>query len=528
MVFFMKQTGDSFIYEYVNPACKRVFQKDLTGSTVDESVPPELAEEIKTRYRLSMERDLPYTYRDYNLFSVDRLATETEITVLPHEKDTYFMVISKNVAEQKKIEEDYSFYQSLVRNSVDPMIMITVNLNIFDMNPAYESAFDVQKEEWLGKNYADLPVMKKRLFKEVTTKLQKIIDGHPSTTTIIERKKGDGQLARFSANYSPIKENGEIRAFHIVLRELTNEAVLKQELKKTENILESYKDALNYAALVAIWDAGGIIQFVNNNFKGTTGYESAELIGLDISSIKEKVVSIQQFEMINEKISDGSIWRGEIKSLKKTGETFWVDATVIPLIDTEGMITQILSIMFDITDRKLLEEQLRFMAYHDRLTELPNRQLFNQEYNRMKMADDENSKWIAILYLDGDNFKQINDQYGHDAGDIFIRNFGQTIQKSLRHQDVAARVGGDEFLVALSGLDPAQINGQIDNIISRIKENLAKGWEIGPHKFSPTASIGVAIYPCHGDNLDELVKKADSSLYEAKKLGKNKVYFTEA
>lgn len=105
MVFFMKQTDDSFIYEYVNPACKRVFKKDLTGSTVDESVPPELAHEIKTRYRLSLESDMPYTYRDYNLFSEDRLATETEITVLPYENDTYFMVISKNVADKKKLKK---------------------------------------------------------------------------------------------------------------------------------------------------------------------------------------------------------------------------------------------------------------------------------------------------------------------------------------------------------------------------------------------------------------------------------------
>ncbi|TWT00973.1 diguanylate cyclase domain-containing protein [Planomicrobium sp. CPCC 101079] len=525
LVFLMKQTQDSYTYEYINPMCKTVFKKDLTGLTVDDSMPATLAAEIKKQYGLSLQTDHPYTYRDYNLFSEDRLATETEVTSFIHNGETYILAVSKNVSPQKKMEEDYSFYQSLVSNSVDPMIMVTANLGVFDMNPAYESTFGVRKEEWIGKTYAELPVSQKRMFEEIKFRLEKIIAGHSASSIIIERRKKDGQLARFSANYSPITENGQVRALHIVLRELTSETILKKELKKTENILESYKDALNYAALVAIWDRDGTIHFVNNNFKGTTGYDNEELLAMNIAEIGQAVITREQYETIRGIVLNGAIWRGEIKSLKKTGETFWVDATVIPLSDADGSISQVLSIMFNITDRKQLEEKLRFMAYHDRLTRLPNRQLFIQEFSRMKALADANKEQVGLLYLDGDDFKQINDVYGHDVGDEFIYHFGQSIQKSIRHQDLAARIGGDEFLVAISGLAPLHAKEQIEGVIERLKNNLAEGWAIGQEKFSPTVSLGVAIYPLDADNLDGLVKKADSALYLAKKQGKNQVHF---
>ncbi|WP_301722874.1 sensor domain-containing diguanylate cyclase [Planococcus shixiaomingii] len=523
----MKQTKDSFAYEYINATCKRIFKKDITGSTVDEILPLALATEIKRQYRISLESERPYTYRDYNLFSDNKLATETEVMPIFHGGNTYLLVISKNVAGQKKIEEDYSFYQSLVSNSVDPMIMITKNFSVFDMNSAYESAFGVRREDWIGKSYEEMPVMKQRLFEEIKFKLEKIKAGQAASSTIIERPKKDGMFTRYSVNYSPIVENGEIRAFHIVLRELTSEAKLKEELKKTENILESYKEALNYAALVAIWDMDGIIQFVNNNLKGTTGYDNEEMMAMNITEIGQTIISWKQYEAIRDTVLEGAIWRGEIKSRRKTGEIFWMDATVIPLMDGEGGIAQLLAIMFDITSRKQLEEQLRFMAYHDGLTKLPNRQMFVQEFSRIKALSDGKDQWVAMLYLDGDNFKRINDQYGHDIGDEFIYHFGQSIQKSIRQQDVVARVGGDEFLVALSGLEPMQGIKQTKEIIKRIKENLAEGWFIGQQEFSPTSSIGVAIYPLHANDLDDLVKKADSALYEAKKKGKNQVYFSE-
>ena len=523
LIYFMRQTEGTYQYEYVNSAVREVFQKDLTGSSLDEVMPPLLAADIKEQYRTALQLDAVHTYRDYNLFSEDNATNETCITTMEHEGEIFVLAVSKNVAKQKKVEEEYLFYQSLVHNSVDPMLMITSEFIVFDMNLAYMKTFGVEKNDWVGKPYGDLPFVDEETFNYVLSELNSFKTHRDAKPLFIKRKKRDGEDALYSANYSPIMEGGEIRAFHIILRELTTEYQLKHELKKTEHILESYKKALNYAALVAIWDTSGVIKFINDNFKGTTGYEREEMLGRHISTVGKAVIASEQYDDIRKVVLSGSIWRGELKSLKKTGEFFWIDTTIIPLSGEKGDTGQMLAIMFDITDRKQLEEQLHFMAYHDSLTKLPNRMSIVRKFGEMKAEADLNNKQIAIIYMDGDDFKSVNDQNGHEVGDEFIYRFGQAVQKSIRKQDMAARIGGDEFLIALSGLDPLQAVEQTRQIIERIKASLERGWEIGDVHFSPTATIGVSLYPTQGETMDELVNKADHSLYIAKRQGKNSV-----
>ena len=191
----------------------------------------------------------------------------------------------------------------------------------------------------------------------------------------------------------------------------------------------------------------------------------------------------------------------------------------------EGKIYQVLAIMFDITDRKQLEEKLHFMAYHDSLTNLPNRRMMVDQFSLMKAQADSRGQWAVLLFIDGDDFKAVNDRYGHDIGDEFIFHFGQAVGQSVRKEDLASRMGGDEFLVALTGIEPEEADIQIGSIVSRIKENLAKGWNIGEFHFAPTCSIGIAVYPQDAEDFEELVQKADSALYQAKQSGKNQVRF---
>ncbi|WP_223632443.1 diguanylate cyclase domain-containing protein [Planococcus sp. 4-30] len=523
-VYFMEQNGDTFDYVYVNPVCFAIFKKELRGTTLEDSMPPDLTREIKKQYQIALKAGERHIYRDYSLFSDLDTAMETELTPIEFEGQKFVLAITKNVAAQKKIEEDYLFYESLVQNSVDPMIMISAEYMIIDLNPAYEETFGVVKEEWVNRYYKDLPDKQKEVFRAGKTLLEKFSPETRSTSVIMKRRKLDGTDAKFSVSYSPINENGIIRAFHVVFRELTSELLLKNELKKTENILESYKDALNYAALVAIWSLSGTIEFVNDNFNQLTGYKAEELIGINISKIGKAVISTEEYEKIRAVVRKGSIWRGQIKSLKKIGEVFWVDATIIPLMDMDGRIYQVLSILFDVTERKKMEEQLHFMAYHDSLTNLPNRRLMVQQFQQMKEQAEAKDEHIALLFIDGDDFKSINDQFGHDVGDEFIYHFGQAIKKSVRKQDMIARVGGDEFLVALCGIAPEESQEQVESVISRINQTLADGWIIGGHHFTPTSSIGISVYPVHGNDFDDLVKKADAALYLAKSNGKGSCY----
>lgn len=519
-VYFMKQNGETFDYMYVNPVCFKLFKKQLVGTTLDESMPTPLAQEIKKQYLIALKEGVKHVYRDYSLFTDLDTAMETELTPVKYKGENFVLAVTKNVTAQKKIEEDYLFYESLVQNSVDPMIMISAKYMIIDLNSAYEQTFGVKKEDWLNRNFTDLPEEKQELFSTGKDLLNQFTPQHKKTSLIMRRTKQDGTEAKFSVSYSPVKENGMIRAFHVVFRELTNELLLKNELKKTANILESYKDALNYAALVAIWDVSGTMTFVNENLNKLTGYRQEELIGLHIADIGKKVIPLQLYEEIRQTVLQNEIWRGEVKSNKKNGQTFWVDATTIPLLNTEGEIYQFLSILFDITERKQLEEQLHYMAYHDSLTNLPNRRFMLQEFEQFKQQANQKNELIAFLYIDGDDFKSINDQYGHDVGDEFISCFGEAIEKSLRSEDLVARLGGDEFLVALSGVDSQNCEQHIRKVVERINQTLEKGWVINGQRFAPTSSIGIAVYPIHGHHFDELVKNADAALYLAKRAGK--------
>ncbi|WP_233569491.1 diguanylate cyclase [Planomicrobium sp. Y74] len=525
LIFFMRKAEDDYVYEYVNDRCNSTFEQELVGTTVDDSMPASVAEEIKKQYRIAESIDGVHRYRDYNLFSKKKAANETEVTKISFEGQLFLLAISRNVSKQKKVEEDYLFYQSLVQNSVDPMVMISSDFMVIGMNPAYESVFGVLKQQWNGKSFMALPSNSEKFLNKVISVLGKEEFGKGSSSFITSPKTSESENGKFSVSFSPVKIGEDIRAYQIVFRELTDEVQLKEELKKTENVLDSYKDALNYAAMVTIWEPAGTILFANDNFKGTTGYEKDELLGMQISVIGRAVIPDAFYDSIRDIIFRGTIWRGEMKSLKKNGEFFWVDTTIIPLKNEEGIIYQVLAIMFDITDRKQLEEKLHFMAYHDSLTRLPNRRLMMQEFELLERDADEQESLIALLYIDGDDFKSVNDNFGHNIGDEFIACFGQALTQSIRSGDMAARIGGDEFVIAAAGINPKKSGMQIKNLISRIHEKLAEGWTIEGHHFAPTASVGIAFYPQDANNFEELVKMADSALYESKKSGRNQVRF---
>lgn len=527
LVFFMRKLGKGYVYEYVNALCTSTFKQELAGRTVDDSMPASVAEEIKKQYMIAESMTGTYRYRDYNLFSKNNVANETEITTFMHEGELFLLAVSKNVSKQKTIEEDYLFYQSLVQNSVDPMIMISSDFMVIDMNPAYENIFTVIKQQWIGKSFMELPSNSEKFLDKVHSELGEEKFEKGSSSFITSAKMKDGPDGKFSVSFSPVKIGEDIRAYQIVYRELTDEVQLKEELKKTENILDSYKDALNYAAMVTIWEPSGMIIFANDNFEGTTGYEKEELLGMQIAAIGRAVIPDAFYDNIRDIIFKGDIWRGEMKSLKKNGDFFWVDTTVIPLKNETGKIYQVLAIMFDITDRKKLEEKLHFMAYHDSLTRLPNRRLMMEEFELLKSDADQDDRLIALLYIDGDDFKSVNDNFGHNIGDEFIACFGQALTQSIRSGDMAARIGGDEFVIAAAGINSEKAGMQIKNLINRIHQKLAEGWDIDGHHFAPTASIGIAFYPKDADNFEDLVKMADSALYESKKSGRNQVRFYE-
>lgn len=215
-------------------------------------------------------------------------------------------------------------------------------------------------------------------------------------------------------------------------------------------------------------------------------------------------------------LESGQVGISEYKIKKLNGNVIHAEAKSIVTI-FEG-IPAIQTVARDITEKKKLEERLKYLALHDELTELPNRRLFKNRLKESILQAELDQKYIALLYLDCDNFKHINDTFGHEMGDKVLKEFSKRISSCIRDSDTLARFGGDEFMVLIPNIDSKQVAFQIvNNILRAVKEPLTLEGE----ELILSSSIGVAFYPFDGKNHDVLIKKADSAMYLAKNGGKN-------
>ncbi|MBP1995029.1 sensor domain-containing diguanylate cyclase [Paenibacillus eucommiae] len=200
----------------------------------------------------------------------------------------------------------------------------------------------------------------------------------------------------------------------------------------------------------------------------------------------------------------------------------WLETVAIPIRDVGGEIRQIALVTNDITLRKQQESRLISLAYHDPLTGLPNRRLFKEHLNQALLQARRTGKQLALLYVDIDDFKMINDTMGHDIGDSFLQDFASRIRNCLREVDMFARMGGDEFTILLPMMDSAE---NVETVARRIFRSIEKPYQLGEHSFHATVSMGIALYPRDGDDFNVLLKHVDMALYQVKEKGRNAFRF---
>ncbi|MDA5109891.1 sensor domain-containing diguanylate cyclase [Brevibacillus thermoruber] len=197
----------------------------------------------------------------------------------------------------------------------------------------------------------------------------------------------------------------------------------------------------------------------------------------------------------------------------------FVGETILtPICNSEGACTHVFAVTRDITERKKLESQLEHMAYHDMLTGLPNRRLLLDRMQQAIAKAKRSDQLLAVLFLDCDNFKEINDTWGHDVGDQFLQVLAKRLASCVRDVDTVARLGGDEFVILLTSLES---DTEAAKVAARILDVLQQPWLIAKQRFSITTSIGIAFFPHDGTDADQLLRHADQALYKAKSGGRN-------
>ena len=308
------------------------------------------------------------------------------------------------------------------------------------------------------------------------------------------------------------------------VKKVTSE-ILKRtdELEKVIKELNISEQAISGATEgICITDISGNILKVNNSFCQLSGYEKEELLGKNPRILKSGKQDAQFYLEMWESIIKTGSWRGEIWDRKKNGEIYpkWlaIDTIVCKSDDT----TYYLGISTDITKLKNTEEKVNQLAYYDDLTKLPNRRFFYEILERVVVRTKKHNKLAALLLLDLDRFKMINDTLGHSAGDIVLKITANRLKKSLKKSDTIARVGGDEFAIILEDVENTQ---QIIIICQRIIEAISKNIEINNTSVLAGGSIGIVVIPVDDTEVEGLVMKSDAAMFHAKELGKGQFSF---
>ncbi len=289
-------------------------------------------------------------------------------------------------------------------------------------------------------------------------------------------------------------------------------AASRRSLQLAEKIIESSPEG------VMITDADGVIRQVNPAFSDLTGYAASEVIGQSPSMLSSGRHDQAFYDNMWRTLAEHGYWRGEIWNRRKNGETYPELLTITAIADEDGKITHYAALFSDITELKENEQRIKHLAYYDPLTNLPNRRLF---YDRLSLAISHAHRHrlrLAVMFVDLDRFKQINDTLGHKVGDQLLEQVAGRLKACLREDDSVARTGGDEFLILLPEVDHYE---DAAIIAQRLIAALTQPFALEQRDLTVTCSVGVAYYPDDGLDLDTLVKHADLAMYRAKEHGRN-------
>ncbi|HHF0526203.1 TPA: diguanylate cyclase [Legionella anisa] len=313
----------------------------------------------------------------------------------------------------------------------------------------------------------------------------------------------------------------------IVLKNVTTEQHYLSELLKKEKLLRKQSDLLardkeyvdniirSMSNMLIVVDQNGIITTVNQATSSMLGYKMDELLGKNFSVI----FSDKNYQFLNRIISSKSLANLEANCKTKNGHIKPVLLSGSVMFDTDGNLSAIVTIAQDISERKEMEQRLLYLSTHDSLTGLPNRAVFEDALEAAVQRVKRTHQNMALLYIDLDYFKMVNDTFGHRIGDLLLVAVSEFLRNSIRKDDLALRLGGDEFAIILNGLNSTN---SVYKIVENIQRNIANKYTLEGNEVSITASIGIAFYR----TIDEfptcdLKKNADLAMYKAKELGRN-------
>lgn len=333
----------------------------------------------------------------------------------------------------------------------------------------------------------------------------------------IRNRAKDGSYYWVDTTIVPFKNQaGEIYQYLSIRSDITARKQMEDELKRSE---EKYRIiAENTSDIISIINLDGEFLYLSPSQKRVWEHTVPDE---EIHNLFEWIVEDDRdifAYAIQHAFSTRKEYMVECRINTQRNDVIWTESKINPIMDEEGNVTKLLLVTRDVTDRKQSEETIHHLAYHDALTDLPNRRMYVQQLSKEMMQAKRFQSNLAVLFLDLDRFKDVNDSFGHDVGDMLLIEASKRLQACLKPGDVVARLGGDEFTIMQNQL---QDQNEATALAEQIMNQLQRPFELDGHVFNVSCSIGIALYPQDGDNPEDLLKRADTALYTVKSRGKN-------
>ena len=520
------------IITMINHQCELLLgysSDELVGQTIELLVPeryraahPALREQFAAT---PMTREMG-SGRTVVALKKDNTEFDVEISLSPirTEQGLFFASALRDITQRKKMEDALRASEERFRRMSDvspAMIWITdVNGNPSFVNQTWLNFTGLGIEQAITHDgWTNLihPDDRASVFSEY----YKNIFDHKPIMTEYRMRRAQGDWRWILDQGVPIHdENGEFGGYVGSAIDITERKQAEAEFRIAATAFESQE-------AMVITDANAVILRVNKTFTDSTGYSAEEAVGQKMNILKSGRHDDSFYAAMWESLNRYGTWQGEIWDKRKNGQIYPKWLTITAVKDDTGMVTHYVGTHIDISDRKAAEDEIKSLAFYDPLTKLPNRRLLRDRMHQMLVTHARSKMVGALLFLDLDNFKTLNDSLGHDKGDRLLQQVAMRLVASVRECDTVARLGGDEFVIMLEDLSQnvSEAAVQTEIVGEKILAQLNKTYQLDGYEHHSTPSIGATLFVNQETSIDELLKQADIAMYQAKAAGRNTLRF---
>jgi diguanylate cyclase (GGDEF)-like protein/PAS domain S-box-containing protein len=513
--------------EFVSDAIEEISgypaQRFMRGTTDDWSdiICPEDRRMQRRLVKEAMLAGRPYAveYRIVDAYGTERWVLESgqpkgELDSPEFRVDGIISDISERKHNETQIEELLT-EQGAILDNVMFGVMFVRERRVVSVNRRCEELFGYTNGQLVGASMALLYPSHEAYELAGETHYPRLAAGETSDEEYQYRRR-DGSLFWCLVSgraLDPLRPNeGSIWVY----ADITERKHTEEELRLSAAVLEHIADG------VMVIDPNGKIVAVNQAFTQITGYTESESLGQHSSLTRSNRHDEAFYEALWRDLANTGFWRGEIWNTRKNGEVYPEWLTVSAVRDDQGVVTHYVGVFSDITKAKESQDKLDHLAHHDPLTALPNRLLFHDRLQHAMQQAGRNKQQLAVLFIDLDRFKNVNDTLGHHVGDELLKQVASALEAQLREGDTLARLGGDEFIVLLENVDGAFGAG---HVAGKLVSMFERPFIVSDYELFVTCSVGVSLYPQDSSDLNMLIRNADVAMYQAKARGRNGFQF---